>query len=239
MKRPLELRDTFSLAGWLFADLLLGLSMIFLVSNTQASEVTPTPSMTSTPTSTSTSTQTRTPTQTSTTTETFILIIGGSPTATPTVSPHPTDTSTPTATLTPTATATPTPTGTPSPVPPPKLIQEPVVETLQVDPERLFASNEATRAQEEDQVKEQIRALFERHVGTRRAGIVLSFGLSDSPSQGNRLALVANELLSETLPTVFVSGDQGTVFRDFHFLTSDTSRHGWVEIEVYFLSGGQ
>ena len=32
-------RDTFTLAGWLFADLFLGLAMVFLISNTQAMSV--------------------------------------------------------------------------------------------------------------------------------------------------------------------------------------------------------
>ena len=33
-RKKLLVRDTISIAGWLFADLLLGLSMLFLVFNT-------------------------------------------------------------------------------------------------------------------------------------------------------------------------------------------------------------
>jgi hypothetical protein len=50
-----RVRDTVSLAGWLFADLLLGLAMLFLVFNTVGEKTTPlsthTPSPSSSPTS--------------------------------------------------------------------------------------------------------------------------------------------------------------------------------------------
>lgn len=59
-----HIRDTYSMAGWLFADLLLGLAMLFLVSNTVGPKPIPTPTFT--PTATSTITPTRTPTSTST-----------------------------------------------------------------------------------------------------------------------------------------------------------------------------
>ena len=69
-------RDTFSVVGWLFADLFLGIAMLFLVANTQG-DITPTP----TPTPTATLTPTPTPTATSTLTLTPSL----TPSATPTV----------------------------------------------------------------------------------------------------------------------------------------------------------
>jgi hypothetical protein len=57
-------QNTINLAGWLFADLLLGLSMIFLLSSPPPPPTPPplTPTLTSTPTATSTSTPTSTPT---------------------------------------------------------------------------------------------------------------------------------------------------------------------------------
>ena len=228
MKRSFELRDSFSIAGWLFADLLLGLSMIFLVSNTQASDPSPTPGITHTATATSTFTQTWTPTAT----ETVSALVATTPS--PTSTPTPTSTASTTATFT--RTPVPTKTATPTQVPPAMLIQEPVVVIVKVTPDLLFASNDAVRAEEESSAKKQIQALFAEYEDVQRAGIVLSFGMSDKPSEGNRLALAMNELLGETLPIVFVSGARGTVFRDFHFITADAERRGWVEIEVYFLS---
>jgi hypothetical protein len=77
-------RDTVALAGWLFADLLLGLAMLFFVFNTvgtlEAAQPTPTPTPTTTPTTTPTSTPTATPTPTS------------RPTATATPTPYATPT---------------------------------------------------------------------------------------------------------------------------------------------------
>lgn len=64
MKRRLSPPDTVSLAGWLFADLLLGLAMIFFVFNTVGSQPAPTPTpvmITETPTASPTSTATPTP----------------------------------------------------------------------------------------------------------------------------------------------------------------------------------
>jgi len=58
------------MAGWLFADLLLGLSMLFLIANTVGPKPTPTPTFTLTPTYTST------PRPTMTYTPTFITAGG-------------------------------------------------------------------------------------------------------------------------------------------------------------------
>jgi hypothetical protein len=68
-RRGLPIRDTIGLAGWFFADLLLGMAMLFLVLNTAGSwpkvlpTNTPTPTLTPIPTSplTATSTPTITP----------------------------------------------------------------------------------------------------------------------------------------------------------------------------------
>jgi hypothetical protein len=74
-------RDTVSLAGWLFADLLLGLSMLFFVFNTVGPKPVEPVQPTSTPRPTLTSTRTATPVNTSTPTPTY--------TATPTYTPIP------------------------------------------------------------------------------------------------------------------------------------------------------
>jgi hypothetical protein len=88
-------RETVLLGGWIFADLMLALAMLFFSANTRGVIPPPTSTVTSTPTSTTTSTLT--PTITSTATQTPIY----SPTATPSRTPSPT--------VTPTATFTPTP----------------------------------------------------------------------------------------------------------------------------------
>lgn len=82
------IRDTVSLAGWLFADLLLGLSMLFLVFNTVGGkailDITPTPTIT----------------LTSTTLPTSTPLSSSTPTITPSITPTPTKFLT--ATITPT-----------------------------------------------------------------------------------------------------------------------------------------
>lgn len=77
-----RLRDTTLLSGWLFADLLLGLTMIFLVA-APPNKITP-PRPTPTPTATVTPTWTPVPPPTATSTPT------PPPTATPTIIPSPT-----------------------------------------------------------------------------------------------------------------------------------------------------
>lgn len=79
-------RDTSLLTGWLFADLLLGLMVIFLVSAPGAPLPQP---------KTSTPTPTLTPTVTSTPTATPTQTVTPPPTSTPTVSPTPSPTATP------------------------------------------------------------------------------------------------------------------------------------------------
>ena len=91
-------RDTVLIGGWVFADLLLALAMLFFAVNTRGTlPPPPPPPPTGTPTVTMTSTATPTTTPTAT------------PTRTPTATPVPTQTRTPA----PTATATPTPTPVP------------------------------------------------------------------------------------------------------------------------------
>jgi len=73
-------RSTFYLAGWLFADLLLGLWVVFMVTNVPPKQepvpLTPTPAATFTPTVTATQTHPATPTPTSTPLPTDIGPVG-------------------------------------------------------------------------------------------------------------------------------------------------------------------
>lgn len=205
MKHQFNLQDTVSVAGWLFADLLLGLSMIFLVSNTQSAPLTPTPTVTSAPT----------------TAGTLVPWLTLTPTPTPA------------ATLTPTPTPTPTPTLTPTPIPPPSLNRYPVSHLIRADPAALLTGNASAKSAEINRIQEQIRQLFGAYDGSSRAGIVLAFGTANTYSEGNDLARQVNRSLRDTLPGVF---DDSTVFRDFHDLSGE---YGSVQIEVYFLIGGQ
>ncbi len=77
MRRRVRHRDAFGLIGWLFADLLLVLAMLFLASSTVARPV-PSPSPTPTPTPSPTPAPTRT--------------FAGKPTPTATATPTPTPT---------------------------------------------------------------------------------------------------------------------------------------------------
>lgn len=79
------IRDTYSMAGWLFADLLLGLSMLFLISNTVGTP----------PVHTPTSTPTITPTMTLTPTLTTVYEPGSGGFGTPEPTLTPTLTTTP------------------------------------------------------------------------------------------------------------------------------------------------
>jgi len=99
--------DLFSIGGWLFADLMLALTLIFLASSTQAS---PPPAVTPMPS----------PSPTLTLTPTLTLV----PSMTPT--PTPTPTGTPTSSLTPTPTNTPVPSATPTPVCDKTLEEQPI-----------------------------------------------------------------------------------------------------------------
>lgn len=74
MRRQHPFRDTIALGGWLFADLMLGLAMLFFAANTQG--------MPSTPTATPTASAILTPTNTAT--------VVASPTATRSPTPTPT-----------------------------------------------------------------------------------------------------------------------------------------------------
>ena len=91
-------RDTVLISGWVYADLLLGLMILFLVSTKGVDPVTLVPTMTPTPTATSTPTVSPSPSRTAT----RLPVLTSTPTGTlsPSSTPVPTDTLTLTATPT-------------------------------------------------------------------------------------------------------------------------------------------
>ncbi len=81
-------------------------------------------------------------------------------------------------------------------------------------------------------MRAQIREKFEVY-GGEQAGIVLTFGISPRPIEGNRLAAEVNRLLLDEYPEVFDSA----VLRSYHIINGDRTQRGKVEVEVYFLLG--
>lgn len=211
MKRTVKSRDTVAIAGWLFADLLLGVAMLFFVFNTVGE-----PLVTATRTPTVTPTLTPTPTPTPSPTGTRL------PTVTPT--PTMTSTSTPTPTLTPSPSSTPTPSG--------GLDPEPEEISFIVDANSLLSDNDSYKQAEQTRVRDIIREKLERFSGFR-AGMVLSTGttLFTTPSQGRMMADEVNELLRDVFPRVFA----GAIFKSFHFLSNDPARVGEIELEIYWI----
>jgi hypothetical protein len=168
------LADPVMLSGWLFADLLLALAVIFMVSapgQPAASAATPGIRVTLLATAPSTSTSTSTPTSTSTSTST----------------PMPMPTSTPAVVVAETV------------APQASIAHQPVELTIQTNADALLAGQAAELAR----VKGAIQAAAREAGLEGRAGIVLTFGTSPSPGEGSQLAARVNQLLAEALPAVF------------------------------------
>jgi hypothetical protein len=133
----------------------------------------------------------------------------------------------------------PTPTATASLVPtrPASLSLNPDTLVLKTDPDVLLGPDTPTKHAAITQIRADIRQHFGRYeVAGGRAGIVLTFGTAPSSSTGGRLSKAVNTLLKEEIPSVFVDGN--TVFRDFHYISSDRAQHGNINVEVYLLLGG-
>lgn len=204
-----RLQNTFLLAGWLFADLLLALMVAFMVSapGTLLPTPTPTPSATVTPSATATLLLP---------TATFTPIPA---TATVTSTPQP-----PTATITPVATEE-----------PPKINKDPLVFEFRVDAAALLGENQGARAEERMRARKLIEDEF-APVKTERAGIVLTFGTSDDIAEGNRLAIQVNELLAQVYPDTF--GDAALRVFHFIPEPPDPARRGMIKVEVYMFVVG-
>jgi len=201
-----RLQDTMVLSGWVFADLLLGLMMIFLVTARGAPPSTPSIPPTDTPTPTPTPTHTSTP------------AVTGSDSPTPTW----------------TRTHTPTPTlsrPTDSPIPPTNtpqvsISQKSIEFSFSVDYDKLL--NSAERDAEFERVKGTVNSLLKSRFNERqRAGIVLTFAGGPKSNEDSQIARAVNGWLPAQMPTLF---DDGTVFRPFIDLTRP---RGTVLVEVY------
>lgn len=223
-KPSFRLRDTVSLSGWIYADLLLGLMVLFLVSTRGATPEQLVPPSTATPTPTTTLTATAS--------------LSASLTPTPTNTATPTRTPTPTATRTPTSTATRTPTLT---ITPQAFVvglnPTPYRVTLRVSPSLIpgiMAGKADARATAQAQLRRQMHYCFANMRG--QAGMVLTFGSNPDPNIGNRLAALANALLREEYEDLFARQRAEAVMRDYHTITTNPAQNGVIELEVFFIT---
>ncbi len=239
--------DLVWLSGWVFADLLLGLAVIFLAGTRGSSlleiaALTPslTPTITASPTigPSPTPYPTYTPGPSPTPYPTYTR--GPSPTPYPTYTPPPAPTAYPTYTPGPSPTAYPTytpgptatsyPTYTPGPPIAAGLDIEPYDITLRTDPSLFFSSDSKERQTAETQLRQQIHACLDSATGTK-AGMVLATGYNPDVSSGHDLALRAMSLLKQEIPAPFAA----TVQKDYHALTVDPLLNGMITLEVYFV----
>lgn len=223
-------RDTFSLSGWLFADLLLGVAVLFLASTLGMN-----PNVLIPPTATPTRTFTPTPTPTVTRT----------PTATPTSTPTATSTATPTPTQTPTATPSPTNSPTWTPIPEQILDKESFkidadgnVAPMTVDLDAFVGDRgRDAQAKEQRRFKQWLMDTL-LPFADRKAGVVLTFGVSSNKNEGPRLAREVNALL-RAMPEPGDTVDlnkifRGAVFRDY--LDLGPQPRGTVLMEIFFVT---
>lgn len=211
-------RDTVLLSGWVYADLLLGLMMLFLVSTrgvpVDQLQPTITPTSTWTPTATQTSTATRP------------VAIGPTSTRTPTLTPTASRTPSPTPTLTPTLTPQPPAIG---------VNQTAYTVVLRVNPDRLpafFAGDAKAKQQTQVQLTEQIRTCFGAFPGKAKAGFLLAFGGNPLPARGEALAQTATELLRQLYPDLF----SGIPIRNYHTITTNPYENGIIELQTHFIT---
>ncbi len=110
------------------------------------------------------------------------------------------------------------------------IAREPFTAVLETDADVLLGPDGMQKDAERNRIKQQIRDMF-RSYSSQQAGIVLAFGVSPEPSEGNKLAAEVNQLLLEESPEVFGLA----ALRNFHTINADRSERGKVEIEVHFL----
>jgi hypothetical protein len=177
MNRRRSLRpNTVTLAGWLLADLLLGLAMLFFVLNTVGEAPEPTPTITMTPSATITPTASVTPTLT------------------------------PTKTITPTSTSSPSPTvyitkqPTVEATAPVGLDLTPILIYVSGDPELILKQEDRTM----ESLRQQFAVSFDRY-SNRRVGLVITLGYHTTSESGYRIARIANNMLREAYPDIFPS----------------------------------
>jgi len=204
--------DTTLIVGWLFADLLLGLMIIFLVAipGTPGALVTP---------------ERRDPTR-----EARILALTQTARALPSPTISRTPLQTPTPSRTPTPSPTPTPSRTPTPSPTPTTIPIRTLEQRSVEFVFQVAVGPFSRRDraETNRVREAIRRDLASLKG-KKAGFVLTF--SRAPQRiATELSRTMNELLRETLPDIFTSG---TIMRDYIEIDNNNTTQAAITIEVF------
>ncbi len=202
-----HLRDTVLLSGWLFADLLLGLMVVFLISTPGSAAVIATPTLR--PTATYTVLVPRTPRVT--------VVTPGAGTGVPLNVTQVASTKRAEATATPvTPTRTPTLTPTPTPTPPCGLSKEPITITLN-SAVNFANSSTATYGQARDALIDQIKTAMVAR-GAERAGLVETFGFGEQ-TVGNRIAGDINHALLEGSDAIIGQA----IMKKFHDLTGNPS----------------
>ena len=101
---------------------------------------------------------------------------------------------------------------------------------MDTDADVLLGADGPAKETERDWVRGQIREALASYA-LQQAGVVLTFGSSPQPAEGNRLAAEVNRLLLDEFPDVF----DPAILRNYHTINPDTSQRGGVEVEVYFL----
>ena len=211
-------RDTVLISGWVYADLLLGLMILFLVSTKGVDPVTLVPTMTPTPTATSTPTVSPSPTRTAT----RLPVLTSTPTGTlsPSSTPVPTDTPTPTATPTTVVVGV------------SKVAFETVLRVKQDLLPGFFANDAQALKAVDAHLTPQIRHCFESLSGKASAGIVLAFGANADAGRGNRLAAAATKILLREYPDLF----RNALVYNYHELTTRPADIGTISLKIHFIT---
>ena len=102
--------------------------------------------------------------------------------------------------------------------------------TLVADVDALLAPGGPEKARAVEQLRAQLRERIAL-IGLRKAGIVLTFGVSPDPFEGGRIAREVNRVLIGEFPAIF----EGAILRDYHFIDPNRANRGNVELEIYFM----
>jgi hypothetical protein len=219
-------RDLTALAGWLFADLLLGLMVLFLISAPGAASralvclLTPTTTVTLRPTAAPQQMM-----KLSFAEEHGRLVVSTALVAASRNQP-------PTAFVPTFVCPTPTPTPPPTPTPTPDknaLSKTSLDFNFSTNADALLNGNPSETARLQTLIRQQIGAKVK---ADDQAGFVLSFGTSPSPAEGATLAADFDKILKKTLPYLF----SRATFREFHDIGPD---RGDILLNVYlYVVGG-
>jgi hypothetical protein len=224
-------RDMTLLVGWLFADLLLGLMMIFLISAPGAASkaltclLTPTTSRASAPSSTAPEMVRLQFTEQGGGWHVSRSLVRGVPFTRQESKFAPAITC-----------PTPTPTSTQTPTPTPNknaISQQSVDFDFQSNPDALLAGDTTEQDRLQGLILQQFSAQF--NLDTDQAGFVLTFGTTPDPANakdGENLAAAFNTILQGTLPHFFSRAK----LRAFHNIGSP---RGHITLEVYLFVVGR